>query len=116
MGGGLYMRSRDMLKLGQLVLQNGTWNNEQIVSQNWIEDMTTPSNAVIYYGYYWWLRDFSYKSNWIHSKNAEGAGGQYIAVFPDLEMVVVLTGGHYNSVSIYHPVNIITNYILKSVN
>ena len=39
-GGGLYLRARDILKLGQLILDQGRWNGEQVISQRWIEDST----------------------------------------------------------------------------
>ena len=42
MGGGLYMRPRDLLKLGQLYLNGGVWKNQRVVSQEWVEDSTQP--------------------------------------------------------------------------
>ena len=114
-GGGLYLRPRDMLKLGQLVLQNGTWENEQILSEDWIEKMTTPIEQRDYYGYYWHIGQMTHHSNTITYFLAIGSGGQEISVFPDLDMVVVLTGGNYEHEFTIHPYDIYESYILPSV-
>ena len=114
-GGGLYLRPRDMLKLGQLVLQNGKWDTEQIVSQAWIEKMTTSSLPPDWYGYYWHLGQMPYRADTVRHWLAIGSGGQEISVFPDLGMVVVLTGGNYEHEFTIHPYDIYMEYILPSV-
>ncbi len=98
-GKRLYMTSRDMAKIGQLILNEGTWNEKQIVSQKWIEESTTPKTKItgIDYGYFWWNIPFSVKEKIMTSKTATGNGGQYIMIFPTLDMFVVFTGGAYNS-------------------
>ncbi len=54
---GLYMRPKAFAKIGQLILQNGIWNGEQIISQNWLNQMLTPSqNLEKGCGYLWWLK------------------------------------------------------------
>ena len=95
-GGGMELRSRDLLKLGQLYLNNGTWNGKQIVSKNWVTASTTPHVEVddsTKYGYLWWLKDFKGHPTAYMSGN----GGNKVAVIPDLDMVVVITSTNYNT-------------------
>ena len=79
---GLYLALREMVKLGQLYLQNGKSYDTQILSPEWIDKAT--SNQINLegdgYGYLWWLTDNSYL--------ALGLGGQIIAVFPDQQLVI----------------------------
>lgn len=79
---GLYLTLREMVKLGQLYLQNGKSDDLQILSPEWIGKAT--SNQINPggdgYGYLWWLTDNSYL--------ALGLGGQIIAVFPNQQLVI----------------------------
>ena len=95
----VYMTPRDLAKIGQLVLNNGTWKGQQIVSKKWIEEATTPKTKItnIDYGYLWWNIPFNHKNNIIHSTIATGNGGQYIMILPSLNLVAIFTGGAYNS-------------------
>ncbi|MBR9859411.1 serine hydrolase [bacterium] len=95
----LYMKSTDLAKIGQLVLQKGRWNKEQIVSKAWIEEMLAPFSVIggMKYGYYWWTVPLKNKDNIIECKVATGNGGQYIFVIEELKLVAVFTGSAYNS-------------------
>lgn len=106
---GLLMYPRDMAKIGLLVLNNGRWNSEQIVLEKWITESTKPYVAesdFFDYGYQWWYRSKSNKSWWndpVHGSKSEhdmflapGAGGQYIMVIRDLNMVIVTTSSDYS--------------------
>jgi CubicO group peptidase (beta-lactamase class C family) len=95
----LYMTSRDMAKIGQLILNNGKWAETQVVSQKWIEESTTPKTIItgIDYGYLWWNIPFNVKGKVVVSILATGNGGQYIMIIPEMDMVAVFTGGAYNS-------------------
>ncbi len=97
-GKRLHMTSRDMAKIGQLILNGGKWNKKQIVSEKWIEESTTPKTKItgIDYGYLWWNIPFRVNGKTIVSKTATGNGGQYIMVIPEMNMVAVFTGGAYN--------------------
>ncbi|MCD4736502.1 MAG: beta-lactamase family protein [Bacteroidales bacterium] len=96
--GGLAIRSRDLAKIGQLVLDNGKWNKKTLVSENWIPESIkrryslSPGRG---YGYYWneMLYEFNGKQN--KAIFAPGDGGQFIAILPSLEMVIVITAGNY---------------------
>ncbi|AUP79457.1 serine hydrolase domain-containing protein [Flavivirga eckloniae] len=115
-GKRLYMISRDMAKIGQLILSNGKWNEEQIVSEKWITESTTPKTKItgIDYGYLWWNIPFKVNGKMFISKAATGNGGQYIMVLPELDMVAVFTGGAYNSQEDKLPFAIMTDIFLPT--
>jgi CubicO group peptidase (beta-lactamase class C family) len=100
---GLAMRPRDLARIGQMLLDGGKAGERQIVPSSWLADSFKPAVRVRdlrQYGYHWYLGELSFsaikgraRENWIA---AMGNGGQRLFVFPDLEMVVVLTAGNYN--------------------
>ena len=98
-GKRLYMAPRDLAKIGQLVLNKGSWNGKQIVSERWVEAATTTKTNItgVEYGYLWWNIPFQLNERTLISKTATGNGGQYIIVIPELDIVAVFTGGAYNS-------------------
>ena len=79
----LYLNLRDMVKLGQLYLQDGLSGSEQIISSEWVERATNVQTGTENYGYLWWLHD-----NEGTSYSARGFGGQVIAVYPEYELVI----------------------------
>lgn len=95
----LYLTSRDMAKIGQLILNNGKWNGKQIISEKWVEESTTTKTKIAgnNYAYLWWNIPFKLNENLAVSKTASGNGGQYIIIIPEIEMVAIFTGGAYNS-------------------
>lgn len=115
-GKRLYMTSRDMAKIGQLILNMGKWNEKQLISEKWIEESTTPKTKIteIDYGYLWWNIPFEAKEKMIVSKVATGNGGQYIMVLPELDIVAVFTGGAYNSQEDKLPFAIMTDIFLPT--
>jgi len=98
-GKRLYMIPRDMAKLGQLILNKGKWNDQQIISEEWIEQSTADQIQLsgIGYGFLWWNIPMDANGKKVIAKSATGNGGQYIMVLPELNMVAVFTGGAYNS-------------------
>lgn len=114
--GDLKIRPRDMAKFGYLYLKNGVWNGQQVISKEWINKSTEEFIAVNNnwkYGYKWWLRNYSINGNNHFSYSARGWGGQQITVFPELDIILVFTGGNYATGD---PVDmIIIDYILPSV-
>ena len=92
-GTGLRLRPRDMCKLGQLYLNNGKWNDQQVVSKKWIEASTQPHFGNIEYGYHWRLMTFQDNPCYY----ATGFGLQRIFVFPTLDLIIVLTQSHYET-------------------
>jgi CubicO group peptidase (beta-lactamase class C family) len=98
-GGGLQLRSRDLLKLGQLYLDNGTWNGHQVISSEWVKDSLRPhANARedTDYGYLWWLQTFHSHGRSLGSYGMYGTGGNKVLVFPDEALVVVITTTNYH--------------------
>ncbi|ADV68376.1 serine hydrolase domain-containing protein [Deinococcus maricopensis] len=93
--GMLHLTPRELLRLGQLVLQEGQWQGHTLVPARWIKHMTRPwvegyafMEGLPRYGWLWWLPGPPEPPGLY----ATGYGGQYLAVFPDLELVVVMTG------------------------
>jgi len=89
-GFGLSMTSRDLAKIGFLYLNGGFWDDQQIVSNQLVLDSTTTHSNGDYhfgeYGYHWWIRDFGNQPAYF----SMGYGGQYLAVIPDLHLVIVI--------------------------
>lgn len=102
-GNGFAMNVYDMAKLGELYLNNGNWNGEQIISEQWVKDSTTlqfdRSSGSADYGYQWWVRTFGENNHPAYF--AQGHYGQYIFVVPDLNLVVAITSHYEGSTSVY---------------
>ena len=91
-GNNMALSPQDMLKIGQMVLNGGTYNGQRILSARWLKDSFrtyTRSNYNPYnYGYMWWKKTVA--GYQVHF--AWGYGGQYIFMIPALDAVVVMTG------------------------
>lgn len=102
-GNGFAMNIYDMAKLGELYLNNGIWEGEQIIPAQWVQESTTVQfdrqSGSADYGYQWWVRTFG--NNNYHAYFAQGHYGQYIFVVPEIELVVVMTSHYEGSTSIY---------------
>ena len=107
--GGLEITPRDMTKIGIVYLNNGTWNSHQIISEKWVSksSATYPGNNWINipgvdsgwngYSYSWWVEPFFKAAKKVEMFFAGGWGGQKIIIVPELDTVVVFTGGNYTS-------------------
>jgi CubicO group peptidase (beta-lactamase class C family) len=97
-GGGLGLRTRDLLKIGQLYLNKRRWENQQIILEEFVKESTKPLATVgmfgYEYGYLWWLSEFGNKTE-EKAYFMSGTGGSKIAVFLELELVVVLTSTYF---------------------
>jgi CubicO group peptidase (beta-lactamase class C family) len=86
---GIKLRPRDMVKLGQLFLAGGRWDNKQVVPTDWVDQATAPHVAAQGhsdgYGYQWWTAT----ADGDDAFAAVGYGGQIIQVIPDRNVVVV---------------------------
>lgn len=101
-GSGLFLGTRDLAKFGQLYLDNGSWQGQQLISANWIADSVVRrvdiSSWATYseaYGFQWWLDDFSYRGQLVDAWITSGYGGQYLFVVPSVDLVVAFTGHNY---------------------
>ncbi|MEN8904522.1 MAG: serine hydrolase [Clostridiales bacterium] len=83
-GWGLTLTSRDMAKFGLLYLNNGQWNDKQIISKKWVKNSIT--NTENHYGYLWWIVDEPELSAYC----ALGDGGNVIFCIPDKSMVIAI--------------------------
>ncbi|MCK3686203.1 serine hydrolase [Maribellus sp. YY47] len=99
MSGALHLRPRDMLKIGELVLNKGRCNEQQIVSKEWIDaSATTAVKTGIdndNYSYLWWNISLESKEKEYRCIWANGWGSQFIYIIPDLNVVMVTTGHNY---------------------
>ena len=96
--GGIYLRPRDFLKLGQLFLDEGRWRGRQVVSRRWVEQATAPHASIHSandYGYGWWLDEYHVGGKTYRAFHAAGNGGQLVIVIPGLDMTVAFTAGNY---------------------
>jgi CubicO group peptidase (beta-lactamase class C family) len=87
---GLFLRPRDLLKLGRLYLQHGNWHGRQVVPSSWVRESTKRQIAIpggYAYGYLWWVNTGPH-GGFV----AQGFGGQSVAVFPRIDLVIVTTG------------------------
>ncbi len=116
--GGLYMRPRDMAKIGQLMLQEGVWDGRRVVSADWVRRSVTPAVSIPgtgvarEYGYLWRMEEIG----GVRAFLAAGWGGQYVVVLPELHLVYVQTGGRYQGERV--PVDyrgIVADYILSAI-
>ena len=115
--GNLRLRPRDLAKFGALFMNGGVWQGERIISEDWVEASTQEHVSLqqdVGYGYQWWLNTYRWERQSADAFLAAGWGGQYIIVFPSLEMVVVFTGGNY--VDEVPVEEILVEYILPAVN
>lgn len=118
-GGGLGLRSRDLLKLGQLYLNGGVWNSKRVVSERWVKVSTEPHVRIddqTLYGYLWWLKSFKSGELSHPAYFMSGNGGNKVVVLPDLDMVVVITSTNYNTKGMHEQTEkLLTDYVLAAV-
>lgn len=133
----MYISARDLAKIGQLMLNKGKWNGQQIISEKWIKKITTTVTPVqtvneryglnesspfqFSYGYMWWIVDnFKKHPDFEGAYSATGWGGQFITVIPKLNIVVahkykvpilVSLGLKYGGVSDYSYWNLLYDFV-----
>jgi CubicO group peptidase (beta-lactamase class C family) len=113
LGGGAQLRTRDLLKIGQLYLNGGKWRGEQLVDEAWVEASIEPTVNItpattgldetsfnrFYFGgadgFAWHLHSITVDERSFETFEASGNGGQLVVVVPELDLVVGMTGGNY---------------------
>ena len=119
LGGGAWLRPRDLLKVGQAYLNGGVWRGRRIVDEDWVAASTTPRVRITpettgyseeefgdYYSggedaYAWHLGAIHAGGRSYRTYEASGNGGQLLIVVPELDLVVVFTGGNYRQGGIW---------------
>lgn len=100
--GQIYLRPRDMLKLGLLIHQRGVWQSRRVISESWVDAAVAKQSRVdgSDYGLGIWHRWYSVPTakgtQRVETIMLSGNCGQKVYIVPDLELVVVFTGGAFN--------------------
>lgn len=98
-GGSVQILPRDFMKMGQVMLDGGTWKGKRILPRGFVDQAASgvcPLNKVTY-GNLWWSTDFPYRNGKVKIHWAGGNGGQGVIVIPDLDLVIGTFGGSYAS-------------------
>jgi CubicO group peptidase (beta-lactamase class C family) len=119
LGGGAFVRPRDLLKVGQAYLDGGVWNGRRIATPDWVRRSTTPRMKVTpattglsqedfenFYGegadaLAWHMAPITVNGRRYRGYEASGNGGQLLIVFPELDLTAVFTGGNYGQGGIW---------------
>jgi CubicO group peptidase (beta-lactamase class C family) len=108
----LFLTPRDLGKLGQLLVQNGNWNNEQLIDTNYLKNATTTqvsaNNNNEPFGYYFWILPA-----W-NAYYADGHGGQFVLVVPNKNLVVVYTASGYTNKIFWDKSNELMSLLINS--
>ncbi|GAA3960799.1 serine hydrolase domain-containing protein [Mucilaginibacter dorajii] len=130
--GSFFVRPQDMVKIGQMVKDDGLWQGKRIVSEKWLKESTTATIPIpdfsftkisrskiaipqpAYYGYYWYNEQVKTKAYTEDVLFASGNGGQYIMIIKRLSLVVVFTQGNYNNRKAKQAFDILTKYIVPA--
>lgn len=118
-GGGLNLRSRDLLKLGELYLNGGVWEGKQVVSAAWVKQSLSPHAQVdehTDYGYLWWLKKFTQDGKTYSTAMMSGSGGNKVIVMAEQRAVIVITTTNFQ-VRQPHAVSekLLTDYIFTAL-
>ena len=108
--GHLFMRPRDMAKIGYLYLNNGLWEGKQIISSQWINASTRKyidTTLLPGYGYHWWIASPD-------AYIAAGNKGQFIMVAPDKHIVAIFTG-RLSPKDFLIPLDLLAQYIIPAI-
>jgi CubicO group peptidase (beta-lactamase class C family) len=118
-GGGHQFRPRDFLKLAQLMLNDGRWNGEQIVSREWARTSGSALRNLTksqQYGWLWNSVEYPYKGGKVRAFFAGGNGGQIFMGISALDLVIAFTGGNYNDPALFIPQRVfVSERILPAV-
>jgi CubicO group peptidase (beta-lactamase class C family) len=119
--GGLQMRALDFAKYGQLYKNGGSWKGKQLIPRDWVHKSFTTQTSIPgreneYYGYLFWNKTFVSKGKNYEAFYCAGNGGNYVLMFTNQPLVIVITSTAYGQ-SYAHPQSnrIITDYLLPAI-
>ncbi len=130
--GSFYMKPLDMLKIAQLVLNEGNWKGQQIVSKKWLDESTHCQTKVemsfLYwagtkdakymsakYGYFWYRELLQYGDIKTEALFSSGNGGQYMMVLEDYDTAIAFTGSNFGNWRGKLPFDILLRYIIPMI-
>ena len=119
--GNIFMRPRDMGKIGQMMLNRGRWKDKSIVSRIWVDESTKAyisGNVLLGSGYagHWWCGNTEINDQIVDAFFAAGKAGQYIFVIPKLDLVTVITSKfHGTSLGEFRASAILVDYIIPAI-
>ena len=117
-GGGARFLPRDFMKMGQLMLNGGTWQGRRILGRDFVQRASSPLHDFesVQYGYLWWNMTYPYKDRTLRAFFAGGNGGQVLMVIPDLDLVIAAYGANYSQrVGFQVQEKLVPNFILPAV-
>jgi len=117
-GGGMWVLPRDFMKVGQVMLDGGTWHGKRILDADFAKRAGAPLHDLrgIQYGYLWWNIEYPYKDRKLRAYFAGGNGGQLVLVVPELDLVIATYGGNYaDRTSLILQQEYVPRYILPAV-
>src|SRR5262249_23450322 len=102
---GVRLKPRDLLKIGQMMLDQGRWQGRQVVPAEWVAESIRPhiatgKGAGSGYGYFWWTGTVDWQGKKLPWSGAVGNGGQRLFLVPALNLAMVVTAGVYNDARI----------------
>ena len=114
----VYTNARDLARFGMLYLQNGVWNGERLLSEEWIDFVRTPAPATVgrggHYGGQWWLVPEGRDDVPQDAYSTSGNRGQYTIVVPSHDVIIVRRGLDYGRQGFDRWA--LTREVLKAVN
>jgi CubicO group peptidase (beta-lactamase class C family) len=119
--GNIFMKPRDMAKIGQMMLNRGQWKDKTIVSGIWVDESTkayTSGNVIYGSGYadHWWVGNTIINDQIVDAFYAAGKGGQYIFVVPALDLVSIITSKfNGNPLGEFRASAILVDYIIPAM-
>ena len=114
----MWILPRDFMKLGQVMLEGGSWRGRRILDAGFAKNAGSPLHDLrgIQYGYLWWSIEYPYKDRKVRAFFAGGNGGQVVMVVPDLDLVIAAYGGNYaDRASFKLQQEYVPSYILPAV-
>lgn len=118
-GGGVRALPRDFMKLGQVMLDGGTWHGRRVLDREFVARASAPLHDLngIQYGYLWWSLEYPYKDRTLRAFLAAGNGGQAVIVVPALDLVIAIYAGNYSDspTAIHVQQDLAPTYILPAV-
>jgi len=119
--GGIQMNALDFAKYGQLYKNGGTWNGQQILHKAWVEKTLTKQKQITsrdneYYGYLFWNKTFRANNKDYEAFYCAGNGGNYILIFKNEPLVIVITASAYGQHYAHSQVTeMLSKYIVPAV-